>query len=114
MTRRSKLWLAGISVFALINAAGAGYAAAVAENLHAGVHVALMLVAMYPGWRIVSRVGQDMPTGAPLTENRLEQIQQSVDAVAVEVERIGEAQRFSAKLQQERVEPVLDRESASR
>lgn len=29
---------------------------------------------------------------------RLEQIQQSVDAIAVEVERIAEAQRFSAKL----------------
>lgn len=29
---------------------------------------------------------------------RLEQLQQSVDAIAIEVERIAEAQRFSAKL----------------
>ncbi|MDQ6870472.1 MAG: hypothetical protein M3037_00505 [Gemmatimonadota bacterium] len=33
---------------------------------------------------------------------QLEQLQQSVDAIAVEVERIAEAQRFSAKLLAER------------
>jgi predicted RND superfamily exporter protein len=31
-------------------------------------------------------------------EQRFDQLQQSVDAIAVEVERIAEAQRFSAKL----------------
>jgi hypothetical protein len=31
-------------------------------------------------------------------DDRLEHLQQSVDAIAVEVERIAEAQRFSAKL----------------
>ena len=36
---------------------------------------------------------------------QLEQLQQSVDAIAVEVERIAEAQRFSAKLLAERGEP---------
>jgi hypothetical protein len=33
-----------------------------------------------------------------LDDNRLEQLQQSVDSIAIEVERIAEAQRFSAKL----------------
>lgn len=32
------------------------------------------------------------------SDARLEQLQQSVDAIAIEVERIAEAQRFSAKL----------------
>ena len=40
----------------------------------------------------------------PLYEQRLDQLQQSVDAIAVEVERIAEAQRFSAKLLAERSE----------
>jgi hypothetical protein len=31
-------------------------------------------------------------------DDRLEHLQQSVDAIAIEVERIAEAQRFSAKL----------------
>ena len=35
---------------------------------------------------------------------QLEQLQQSVDAIAVEVERIAEAQRFSAKLLAERAD----------
>lgn len=39
-------------------------------------------------------------------EQRFEQLQQSVDAIAVEVERIAEAQRFSAKLLAERSEPT--------
>ena len=37
-------------------------------------------------------------------EHRFDQLQQSVDAIAVEVERIAEAQRFSAKLLAERSE----------
>jgi hypothetical protein len=37
---------------------------------------------------------------------QLEQLQQSVDAIAVEVERIAEAQRFSAKLLAERGDPA--------
>ena len=46
----------------------------------------------------------------PLYEQRLDQLQQSVDAIAVEVERIAEAQRFSAKLLAERTEtPALQR-----
>ena len=43
-------------------------------------------------------------------EQRFDQLQQSVDAIAVEVERIAEAQRFSAKLLAERREtPALPR-----
>ena len=40
----------------------------------------------------------------PLSDERLEHLQESVDAIAVEVERIAEAQRFSAKLLAERPE----------
>jgi len=43
-------------------------------------------------------------------EQRFDQLQQSVDAIAVEVERIAEAQRFSAKLLAERSEtPAVHR-----
>jgi hypothetical protein len=44
---------------------------------------------------------------------QLEQLQQSVDAIAVEVERIAEAQRFSAKLLAERAEPAALKRSQS-
>ena len=39
-------------------------------------------------------------------EGRLERVEQAIDAVAVEVERIGEAHRFTAKLLTERLEPL--------
>ena len=48
------------------------------------------------------------PRGIGDAQNlQLEQLQQSVDAIAVEVERIAEAQRFSAKLLAERADPAL-------
>lgn len=37
---------------------------------------------------------------------RLERIEQAIEAVAVEVERISEGQRFTTKLLADRVEPV--------
>jgi hypothetical protein len=42
-------------------------------------------------------------------DERLEHLQQSVDAIAIEVERIAEAQRFSAKLLSERAEVPANR-----
>jgi hypothetical protein len=40
----------------------------------------------------------------PIAAERFEQLQRSVDAIALEVERIGESQRFSAMLEAERQE----------
>lgn len=48
-------------------------------------------------------IQRDMPNVLAFQE-RFDQLQQSVDAIAVEVERIAEAQRFSAKLLAERSE----------
>ena len=39
-------------------------------------------------------------------EGRLERVEQAIDSVAIEVERIGEAHRFTAKLLTERLEPL--------
>jgi hypothetical protein len=40
-----------------------------------------------------------------LPDERLERIEQAVDAIAIEVERIAEGQRFLTKLQADRTEP---------
>lgn len=63
-----------------------------------------MLLGTYLVWRLAMRAERQEPKSLPLTDERLEQLQQSVDAVAIEVERIGEAQRFNAKLEAERAE----------
>jgi hypothetical protein len=67
----------------------------------AGSLTAIGVVAFKVITRGASRGGLD----ERLEDGRLEQLQQSVDAIAVEVERIAEAQRFSAKLLAERGDP---------
>ena len=105
MSRRGKIWLAVAAVFAIVNAGGAAYALLNGEWMHGGIHVVLLALTVYV-------VARSLPRGTPalaeepfeparVGDERLEMLQQSVDAIAVEVERIGEAQRYSAKLQTE-------------
>ena len=102
MTRRSKLWQAAVAAFILINVGGAGFAIAMGETAHAVAHAALLLVG-YIGWLVGPwRRPQDLRHAQPLAQlpdERIEYLQQSVDAVALEVERLGESQRFNEKLQ---------------
>jgi outer membrane murein-binding lipoprotein Lpp len=53
-------------------------------------------------------------TLTPDVTARLERIEQAVEAVAIEVERITEAQRFSAKLAAEQAQRSLPRSDAGR
>lgn len=72
------------------------------EPAHAVAHAALLLVG-YVGWLVGPwRRPQDQSYAQPaaqLPDERIEYLQQSVDAVALEVERLGESQRFNEKLQ---------------
>lgn len=114
MSLRSKLWWIGGVIYMLINLAGAAYAAALGEGSHAAVHVILLVIGAVLMWRLPRRDRSDgLLAGHPahhelrashLTDERLDRLQQSVDAVALEVERIGEAQRFREKLDAERGE----------
>ena len=105
MTRRSRLWLYGAAAFTLINVAGAGYAVAMGEPMHAAVHAILLTLGFgaYTTWRATRRWA-DKDGSPELRDGRIEYLQQSVDAIALEVERIGEAQRFNEKLREERGE----------
>ena len=42
-----------------------------------------------------------VPTLAPATDERMQRLEQAVDAIAIEVERISEGQRFLTRLQTE-------------
>jgi hypothetical protein len=100
MTRRSKLWLLGAAAFLVItNLGGAGYALAMGEPLHAGAHLAVLLIGAgaYLVWRR-ARTQRESLTRTQPADERLEYLQQSVDAMALELERLGEKQRFSDKL----------------
>ena len=98
MTRRSKVWLVLAVLFIFVNLGGAGIAAARGEVLHTGLHAGLLLLGVY-GVRRIWRQGGSAIAAAPrdLTD-RLTHLEQSVDAIAIEVERIGEGQRFMTRL----------------
>ncbi len=63
------------------------------------------LTGIYVGakWALAAAKGRSSGTSR-VDDGRLEQLQQSVDSIAIEVERIAEAQRFTAKLAAERSE----------
>jgi hypothetical protein len=95
---RRKQWLALGALFIAINFAGGIAAALQGEVRHAGVHgVLLILGALFVrqllrgSWRGAESVTPKLTheVGASLAH-----LEQAVDAVALEVERIGEAQRY--------------------
>jgi hypothetical protein len=91
-------------IFLIGNAAGAIYAFVAGEQMHAEMHLALFGAA-FVGYAF-SRAAQTRGIAAepPLREiedPRLAELQRSVDAMALELERLGEAQRFREKLEEE-------------
>jgi hypothetical protein len=70
----------------------------------------VIMVLGFPVVRLITRWLEPKPVPPrELTtiNGRLERIEAAVDAIAVEVERISEAQRFSARLQSEQQAPRL-------
>ncbi len=53
------------------------------------------------------------PAVAPANDDRLQRIEQAVDAIAIEVERISEGQRFTSKLLSERGSVPIERPKGS-
>ena len=104
MGGRIGVWKVAAIVFTVVNLVGLGMAMAAQEQMHSGIHVALSVLGAFALWRLSNRREREESAGAALSDPRLEALQQSVDAVALEVERIGEAQRFQTKLQTERNE----------
>lgn len=107
MTRRSQVLLAAAVLFVAVNLAGAGYAVALSEMPHAGIHVVLALLGAYPVWRLTRRRGSggagragatELPADSAAVAEQLRRLEQSLDAVALEVERIGEGQRYLTRL----------------
>ena len=106
MTRRSRLWKWVAGIYLFINAAGALYAASEGEEAHSVLHIVLLLIglAAYAGWKLARRSAPQNVADTRLAEERIAYLQQSVDAMALELERVGEAQRFADKLRLERGE----------
>ena len=98
MPRRSTVLRAVIGAFTLINFAGLIFAVGVGEPMHAAIHAILTVfgVVAYGVTRTRSTAQTDaLP---PETAERLKHLEQSVDALAIGIERVGEAQRYQTKI----------------
>jgi hypothetical protein len=108
MTGRKRIaWTTVAALFTAVNFIGAVMAGVAGEGPHAALHVVLGIVGLYLTWRLSPwrMVDRIFPPGVPASAellpeqmDRLAQIEQSVDAVAIEVERIGEGQRFMTRV----------------
>ena len=112
MTRRSKIWLTVAVIFTVINAGGIVPAAMEGQSLHAGIHVVLALLGAYYVRKIWRGVRPETPALNTDYTDRLTNLEHNINAVAVEVERIGEGQRFMTRVltekpgQQKAGEPI--------
>lgn len=105
MKEPSRFWRIAAVIFLIANAAGAIYALALREQMHAELHLALFGAAFvgYAFSRAAQSRNREVSAGLPEIEDpRVAQLQRSVDAMALELERLGEKQRFREKLDTER------------
>jgi hypothetical protein len=107
MSRLPVVWLVLAVLFTLANLVFAFMPAVWQEPMHGGLHVALAVLGGYVAWRLERRrrsrrapqQGAAAHPGTPSAlTGRLAELERSVDAVAIEVERIGEGQRFVTRV----------------
>ena len=97
-------WRIAALGFVVINVIGPIYAAVMGQWMHGMVHVAL-LGGGFVAWQLFRLGGKARPQVVdPVDENVLDSLQESIDAIALNVERIGEDQRFQAKLVKDQLE----------
>ena len=103
---KHRAWIPVAWLLSLGNLAAVWFAAQPAEPWHATVHSLLALWFGLGAQRLMTR---QRPAADP---HRLGQLQQSVDVIALEVERISEGQRYVTKLLDEKLRPPLDSREA--
>jgi hypothetical protein len=98
LNRPSRFWRSAAVIFLIGNAAGAVFAFVRGEQMHAEMHLVLFGAA-FVGYAF-SRAAQirHSEPAEQIEDPRVEQLQRSVDAMALELERLGEAQRYRDKL----------------
>lgn len=103
MPRRFSVGRTVAAAFNLINLGGLIYALVTSEPMHAAVHGVLLVLGVVFYGALQRRSAPQSATALPQeTSERLQHLEQSVDKLAIGVERVGEAQRYQTKILDER------------
>jgi len=103
MTRHSRRWRIAAGAFALINVLGFFWAVAQREPMHAALHFGLLAAfGVFTAVRRSSLSGSDKSQVEPQAAQHLDHLQRALDGIALDVERIGESQRYAMKVLEER------------
>ena len=98
MASKTRFWNAVLVLVSAVNLVAVWFAAQPGEAWHAAIHAALALgFGLWAHHRIRLEQRRDPALTAPADE-RLERIERAIEAVAIEVERIGEMERFTTKV----------------
>ena len=100
---KHRAWIPIAWLLSLGNAGAVWFAAQPAEPWHATAHAVLAVLFGVGAQRLTARQRAQLhaePT--VLGDDRVQRLEQAIDSIAIELERIGEGQRFVTKLLAER------------
>ena len=99
---KHRAWIPIAWLLSLLNVGAVWFAAQPAEPWHATVHALLAVLFAVGARHLMAR-----QHAAPIEQSRVDRLQQGIDVIALEVERISEGQRFVTKLLAERMSPPI-------
>ena len=95
-------WIPVAWILSAVNIASIWFAAAEMEPLHATIHGALAALFAVGAQRLMARRALHAGDTPDVANDRIKGVEQALDVMAVELERIGEGQRYVTKLMSER------------
>jgi hypothetical protein len=99
---KHRAWIPIAWLLSLVNLVSVWFAARPAEPWHASLHALLAVLLGLGAQRLMARQRALLRNDPVLGDDRVKRLQHAIDAIAVEVERVGEGQRFVTKLLAER------------
>lgn len=99
---KHRAWIPIAWLLSLGNVVSVWFAALPAEPAHATIHALLGVLFGVGAQRLMSRRVTSSRVTSGAGDDRMQHLEEAVDAIALEMERIGEGQRFVTKLLVER------------
>jgi hypothetical protein len=100
---KHRAWIPVAWLLSVANLGAVWFAALPAEPWHATTHALLAVLFGVGAHRLMTRQQAQLPRGElVLGDDRMTRLEQAIDSIAVELERIGEGQRFVTKVLAER------------